>query len=133
MNNKIKSRGYLYAIHLAISISLAGCTTGRLEYLTQEGEKKTACETEYTWAPSIDKYAVEYVLSYCAKKAVAKGYVVINKHLLDLDTTLPPPPAGKTWSHNLAKHFHAKNRLTDKEYGYLIAYLDLTQAPSTLN
>ena len=64
-----------------------------MEYLTAEGEKKTACETEYTWKPSVDKYAVEYVLSYCAKKAVEKGYTVLDKRLLTLIRTIPQPPA----------------------------------------
>ena len=104
---------------------LVSCTTGRLEYLTQAGDKRTACETEYTWAPSVDKYAVEYVLSHCAKKAAAKGYTVIDKHLLTLDTTLPEPPIGKSWSYTLAEKLYDQDLLTNKEYGYLIAYLDL--------
>lgn len=106
-------------------IMLASCTTGRLEYLTPAGEKRTACETEYTWAPSVDKYAVEYILSYCAKKAVEKGFTVVDQHLLTLDTTLPQPPEGKSWSYSLAEELFDRNLLTDKEYGYLIAYLDL--------
>jgi len=106
-------------------VLLVGCTTGRLEYVTKEGDKRTACETEYTWSPSVDKYAVEYVLSYCAKKAVEKGFIVIDRRLLTLDTTIPQPPKGKLWSHSLAKELHDDNLLTDKEYGYLVGYLDL--------
>jgi len=109
----------------AIFIFLVGCTTGRLEYLTKEGDKRTACETEYTWAPSVDKYAVEYILSYCAKKAVENGFTVIDKRLLSLNTTTPQPPVGKSWSHPFAEELYDNNLLTDKEYGYLIAYLDL--------
>tara|TARA_Y100000588_G_scaffold84217_1_gene88802 strand:- start:20397 stop:20630 length:234 start_codon:yes stop_codon:yes gene_type:complete len=60
---------------------LIGCTTGRLEYVTPEGETKYGCETEYTWQPSVDKYAV--------------------------------------------KSMYKKGQLTDKQYGYLIAYMDL--------
>ena len=112
---------------LILLMFLTACTTGRLEYLTKEGHKRTACETEYTWAPSIDKYAVEYVLSYCAKKAQDKGYTVIDKRLLSLDTTLPQPPEGKTWSHSLASEMYDAQLLTDKEYGYLIAFLDLEE------
>lgn len=110
---------------ILLLVILSSCTTGRLEYLTQAGEKRTACETEYTWAPSVDQYAVEYVLSYCAKRAVAKGFTVIDKRLLTLDTTLPQPPEGKLWSHSLAEELYERNLLTDKEYGYIIAYLDL--------
>jgi hypothetical protein len=105
--------------------SLAGCTTGRLEYITPNGKHKTACETEYTWAPSIDKYAVEYVLAYCAKRATEKGNTVLDSTLLSIDLKVPNPPAGFSWSHELAKKRYQQKQLTDKEYGYLIAYLDL--------
>ena len=107
---------------------LTACTTGRLEYLTQEGEKRIACEVEYSWEPSVDKYAVEYYLNYCAKKAVEKGHTVVDQHLLTIDITIPKPPAGKLWSYSLANELHDKKQLTDKEYGYLIAYLDLNQS-----
>jgi hypothetical protein len=32
---------------------------------------------------------------------------------------------GLSWSHELAKKRYEQKQLTDKEYGYLIAYLDL--------
>jgi hypothetical protein len=104
---------------------LMGCTTGRLEYVTPEGEIKYACETEYTWQPSVDKYAVEYILSHCAKQAARHGNTVINTDLLNLDLSIPAPPAGRSWSIELAKSMHKKGLLTDKQYGYLTAYLDL--------
>ncbi len=111
---------------LLITISsLVACTTGRLEYLTPQGETKFACETEYSWAPSVDKFAVEYILSYCARKAVKQGNTVIDKRLLELDLTVPNPPKGKSWSFELATNYYEGGKLTKKEYGYLIAYLDL--------
>tara|TARA_B100000446_G_C10261985_1_gene237129 strand:- start:66 stop:431 length:366 start_codon:yes stop_codon:yes gene_type:complete len=104
---------------------LAGCTIGRLEYVTPEGETKFACEVEYTWEPSVDKYAVEYILSFCAKQAVEKGNTVIRKELLDLDLSIPKPPTGKQWSFELAQSLHKQEKITDKQYGYIIAHLDL--------
>lgn len=104
---------------------LAGCTTGRLEYMTPEGETKFACEVEYTWEPSVDKYAVEYILSYCAKQAVETGNTVIRKELLELDLSIPKPPKGKQWSFELAKSLHEQEKITDKQYGYIVAHLDL--------
>jgi len=118
---KIKSGCIVFALALFVS----ACTSGRLEYFTAEGERKVACETEYTWQPSVDKYAVEYVLAHCAQEAVSRGYTVEDTSLLEKDLSVPPPPEGRTWSHELAKQHHAKGLLTDKEYGYLIAYLDL--------
>jgi len=104
---------------------LAGCTTGRLEYVTPEGETKYACEVEYTWEPSVDKYALEYILSHCAKEAAKKGNTVVQKELLNLDLSVPEPPKGKQWSFGLAKSLHDQGQLTDKQYGYVIAHIDL--------
>ena len=120
MIHHIKFSGLVLAL-----CSLVGCTTGRLEYVTPAGETKYACETEYTWEPSVDKYAVEYILSHCAKKAAEKGNTIVNAELLSLDLTVPKPPQGKLWNFDLAKSLHKKGQLNDKEYGYIIAYLDL--------
>ena len=78
---------------------LASCTTqGKLEYISLDGEHKTACETEYTWEPSVDKYALEYILSYCAKKAVKKGHRVVDESLLKIDLSIPLSPNGNSWT-----------------------------------
>jgi hypothetical protein len=104
---------------------LTGCTTGRLEYVTPQGDTKYACETEYTWQPSVDKYAVEYILSHCAKQAAQLGNTIVNTDLLHLDLSVPAPPVDQRWSMELAKSLHQQGQLTDKQYGYLIAYIDL--------
>jgi hypothetical protein len=105
---------------------LSSCATqGKLEYITLDGEHKTACEIEYTWQPSVDKYAVEYILSHCAKKAIKKGYKVVGESLLKIDLTIPLSTNGKSWTFDYAKELHKNNKLTDKEYGYIIAYIDL--------
>jgi hypothetical protein len=108
-----------------VFILTACATQGKLEYITSDGEYKTACETEYTWAPSVDKYAVEYILSYCAKKAVKKGYQVVDESLLTIDLSIPLSPNSQTWTVDYAKSLHKNNKLSDKEYGYIIAYIDL--------
>lgn len=108
-----------------VLLLLAGCTTGRLAYVTPNGETKHACETEYLWQPSVDQYAVEYVLSYCAKQAEKLGNTVLRQELVGLDLTVPTPPAGLHWSRPLAKSLHKQGQLTDRQYGYLIAHMDL--------
>jgi hypothetical protein len=111
---------------LPITLFLISCATqGRLDYITAEGEHKTACETEYTWQPSVDKYAVQYILSYCARKAVQEGHQVVDASLLKIDTNITPPPNGQFWTVEYAKQLHRSNKLTDKEYGYIIGYIDL--------
>lgn len=111
---------------LLSSLFLVACSTqGELEYVTAQGETKTACATEYSGAPSVDKYAVEYVLSYCAKKAREQSHTVINKSLLALDLSIPTASAGNEWTFEYATKLHNDQKLTDKEYGYIIAYIDL--------
>lgn len=113
-------------LNLSLSLLLlAGCTTGRLEYVTPEGETKYACEVEYTWEPSVDKYAVEYILSHCAKQAEKNGNTVVRKELVSLDLSIPEAPKGMHWSFDLAKSLHKQGQLTDKQYGYIIAHMDL--------
>lgn len=104
---------------------MSACTTGSLEYITLDGERRFACATEYTWQPSVDRYAVEYVLAHCARQAVTQGHAIVDTALLELDLSVPISPAGKRWSHALAKQHHKQGMLTNKEYGYLIAHLDL--------
>lgn len=113
-------------IFFGIALFLTACATqGELEYINTEGQYQTACATEYTWLPSVDKYAVEYTLSYCAKQAVKRGYRVLEESLLTIDTKIPPSPNGQPWTFETAKQLHRLNKLTDKEYGYIIAYIDL--------
>ncbi|WP_298444072.1 hypothetical protein [uncultured Ferrimonas sp.] len=113
-------------ISLLVASLLIACTTqGRLHYITAEGVHKSACETEYFGAPAVDKYAVEYFLSYCAQQAVAQGHTVVNAALLTLDLSIPPSPNGKPWTFELATKRYQAKQLTEKEYGYIIAHLDL--------
>lgn len=115
-----------FLFSLSLILVLSACVTqGKLEYITSDGEHKTACETEYTWQPSVDKYAVEYILSYCAKKAVEKGHKVVDESLLTMDLSIPLPPNGQSWTFEYAKELHEDKKLSDKEYGYIIAYVDL--------
>ncbi|MBU2881412.1 hypothetical protein KO520_05475 [Psychrosphaera sp. I2R16] len=104
---------------------LSACTRGHLEYKDKNGVLKEACHTEYTWLPSVDKYAVEYVLVYCAQKAQEKGYTVLNQKLLNVDIRVPSPGRDRKWTHNYAKSEHASGNLSDRQYGYIIAFIDL--------
>lgn len=104
---------------------IVGCTVGRLQYITPAGETKFACEIEYSWAPAVDKYAVEYILSRCAKQAKEAGNKIVDQRLLTIDTSIPEPPDGKVWSYELATEEYRAGNLSDKEYGYIIAFVDL--------
>ncbi len=107
-------------------LTQSACSThGELLYLTPAGEQKTACATEYSGAPAVDRYAVEYVLASCAREAAARGYQVVDPTLLQLDLAVAAPPAGQRWSFELATLQHRRGLLSDKEYGYLIGWLDL--------
>ena len=109
-----------------ICLLISACTTqGKLAYIDAQGNQKYACETEYSWAPAVDKYAVEYILSHCAKKAEAKGYQVVDSSLLALNLQIPNSPNNQPWTFEYATELHDQEKLSDKEYGYIIAYIDL--------
>ncbi len=93
------------------------------------------CNVEFVGMPSVDKFAVEYALSYCAKSAVEKGYSLDPQqaYLVELDLTIPEAPCGQSWNHELAEREYEKGNLSKKEYGYLVAYIDLGWAAINLN
>ena len=104
----------------------SGCTTsGQLYYVDTEGHKKLAYDVEFIGMPSVDKFAVEYALSLCAKNIVKKGGVIKEEHLLSIDTAIPLAPCEKAWTHELAKQQYQSKNLTKKEYGYIVANIDL--------
>ncbi|MEP4890732.1 MAG: hypothetical protein ABJV04_11955 [Aliiglaciecola sp.] len=104
---------------------VTACTTGKLSYIDENGNETLACDVEFVGLPSVDKYAVEYALSLCAKALVKKGRSIRETHLLDIDTSIPAPPCGETWTHQKAKKEYKTGELSNKEYGYLVAHIDL--------
>jgi hypothetical protein len=89
---------------LVIILFISGCTTsGQLYYIDAKGNEKLGCDVEFVGMPSVDKFAVEYALSLCAKSIVKKGGVIQEEHLLMVDTTIPLAPCEKAWTHELAK------------------------------
>lgn len=126
-NNMMQLRRTVLAVALGFTLlTQSACSTrGQLLYLTPAGEQKTACATEYSGAPAVDRYAVEYVLASCAREAAARGYRVQDPRLLQLDLAVAAPPAGQRWSFELATLQHRRGQLSDKEYGYLIGWIDL--------
>ncbi len=110
---------------------ITSCTTGQLYYVDETGTRKLACDVEFIGMPSVDIYAVEYALSLCAKSAVKKGFAIEDVQLLKVDTTIVDAPCGNVWTHELAKKQFEKAALSKKEYGYIVAHIDLGLA--TLN
>lgn len=104
---------------------MAACTTGQLFYVDSQGKKHLGCDVEFVGLPSVDKFAVEYALSLCAKSFVKKGYQINETYLLDIDTSIPDAPCGMMWSHELAKQMYSSGELSKKEYGYIVAHIDL--------
>lgn len=111
---------------LVIILFISGCTTsGQLYYIDAKGNEKLGCDIEFIGMPSVDKFAVEYALSLCAKSIVKKGGVIQEEHLLMVDTAIPLAPCEKAWTHELAKQQYQAKKLTKKEYGYIVANIDL--------
>jgi len=108
-----------------ISLFLVSCTTGQLRYVDSQGNEKLGCDVEFVGLPSVDKYAVEYALSLCAKSIVKKGHTISETYLLEVDTAIPDAPCGEIWTHQLAKRQYKSDILSKKDYGYIVAHIDL--------
>jgi hypothetical protein len=116
-----------FLVTLATIFSLSACTTGKLYYKDESGHRVLGCDVEFVGLPSVDKFAVEYALSLCAKSTVKKGHSLENnqKYLLNIDTSIPAAPCNKLWDHELAKSEYKDGQLSKKEYGYIVAHIDL--------
>ena len=119
-------------IHRFLSISamlflLSACTTSELYYTKASGERVLGCDVEFVGIPSVDKFAVEYALSLCAKSSVKKGYSIDKEkeYLLTLELQIPESKCGESWNHKSAKELYKTGKLSKKEYGYIVAHIDL--------
>ena len=119
-------------IHRFLSISamlflLSACTTSELYYTKASGERVLGCDVEFVGIPSVDKFAVEYALSLCAKSSVKKGYSIEKEkeYLLTLELQIPESKCGESWNHKSAKELYKTGKLSKKEYGYIVAHIDL--------
>lgn len=106
---------------------LSACTTGQLYYTKPTGERVLACNVEFVGLPSVDKYAVEYALSLCARDSLKRGYTIDKdqEYLLTLNLQIPTPQCGKAWNHDYASEEYKAENLSAKEYGYIVAHIDL--------
>ena len=119
-------------IHRLLLISaalflLSACTTGKLYYTVDSDERVLACDVELIGLPSVDKFAVEYALSLCAKSSIKNGYSIDEEkeYLLTLDLQIPKVLCGDSWNHKSAKAQYKTGKLSKKEYGYIVANIDL--------
>ena len=113
-------------IFVALFLSSA-CTTGKLYYTETSGKRVLACDVEFVGLPSVDKFAVEYALSLCAKSSTKKGHTIDSdqQYLLTLELKIPEAKCGEAWDHESAKAQYRTGNLSKKEYGYIVANIDL--------
>lgn len=106
---------------------LSSCTAGKLYYTKPSGERVLGCDVEFVGLPHVDKFAVEYALSLCAKDALKKGYKLDSEqeYLANLSVDLPSRPCGQAWNHDLAKEEYRTKSISSKQYGYIVAHIDL--------
>jgi len=118
---------YKFLSIFAVLFLLSACTTGQLYYTKASGERVLGCDVEFVGIPSVDKFAVEYALSLCAKSSVKKGYSIDKEkeYLLTLELQIPESKCGESWNHKSAKEHYRAGKLSKKEYGYIVANIDL--------
>ena len=83
---------------------LSACTTGKLYYTKASGERVLGCDVEFVGLPSVDKFAVEYAFSLCAKSSVKKGHSIDKEmeYLITLNLQIPESKWGESWNHKSA-------------------------------
>ena len=125
--NKGSSLNLKLLVTITTICTLSTCTTGELYFKDGSGNRVLGCDVEFVGLPSVDKFAVEYALSLCAKSAIKKGYNLESdqKYLLNIDTSIPAAPCNQLWDHELAKSEYKDGQLSKKEYGYIVAHIDL--------
>jgi hypothetical protein len=116
-----------FLIVLVTVFFMPACTAGKLYYIEQSGNRILGCNVEFVGLPSVNTFAVEYALSLCAKSVVHKGHQLDSnqQYLVNLDTSIPEAPCGHAWNHGLAKAKFKEGLLSKKQYGYIVAYIDL--------
>ncbi len=50
-----------------------------------------------------------------------QGYLTVTLHY----TEFPKPPCARAWDHDLAEAQYDAGRLSEREYGYTVAHIDL--------
>ena len=118
---------YKFLSIFAVLFLLSACTTGKLYYTKASGERVLGCDVEFVGITSVDKFAVEYALSLCAKSSVKKGYSIDKEkeYLLTLELQIPESKCGESWNHKSVKEHYRAGKLSKKEYGYIVANIDL--------
>ena len=118
---------YKFVLTFIATLFISACTTGQLYYTDQSVQRVLGCDVEFVGLPSVDKFAVEYALSYCAKSVVSKGHQLEDddQYLLTLETSIPDALCGRAWDHDLAEAQYDEGLISAKEYGYIVAHIDL--------
>lgn len=107
-----------------LCFALAGCASGQLDILDQQGKKIGECRADFAFHWHGARDSVNYILYLCAKAHVEKGRRVSDTAIFDLDYTLPPAPPEGPWNKLRVKLAFAKGELSEQTLGYLLAHLE---------
>lgn len=83
------------------------------------------CVAGYDWHFYGLQDSIDYILYQCAKEAIAEGYTIEDKALLDKDYSLPAPPKGSDeWNKKIAMASYRKGSISERKLGYILADIE---------
>ncbi len=109
------------------ALTLFGCSSGQLDLYNSEGKKVGECTAGYDWHLYGVKHSVDWLLNWCAQKAIEEGMdvaAVSEPSILQKDYSYPEPAAGERWNKKSSRKAFREGLITEKEYGYILAYIE---------
>ena len=112
---------------IVILLILSGCAAGRLHIIDANGKIVGECTAGYEWHPYGVEDSVDWLLNYCAQGALADNCdncSVSDESIIKKDYSFPEPPDGNTWNKVLAWQEFTADRISERKYGYILAYIE---------
>lgn len=114
---------------LFLLIIVSGCASGRLAFYDSDGNVVGECVGGYDWHFYGVKDSVDWILNWCAQKAIKEGMVfssVSDESILLKDYSYPNPKLDEVWNKKTAWKAFRSNYISEKEYGYILADIENT-------
>ena len=112
---------------LVLTLTLCSCAKGQLDLYNSEGKKVGECTAGYDWHLYGAEYSVDWLLNWCAQSAIKDGTKVVavsDPFILEKDYSFPETESGSHWTKKSSWEAFHLDLITEKEYGYILAYIE---------
>lgn len=109
---------------LIFTLTLFGCASGQRDLNDSEGKKVGECTAGYDWHFYGAKHSVDWLLNWCAKKAIKEGIEVADvsePSIPQKDYSYPEPISGVYWTKASSLKAFRSDLITEKRKGELLS------------